>query len=304
MANIDKWLTILRSAGHLPEQDLKRLCQMTTEILLEESNVASVTLPATICGDIHGQFYDLLELFKVAGEVPDTNYVFQGDYVDRGYYSLETVTLLMALKVKYPNKITLLRGNHESRSISTVYGFYDECQQKYGNANAWNYVMKTFDYLCIAAIVGERVLSLHGGLSPDVRTIDQIRTIKRNVEIPSSGAFADIMWSDPDERVEYWGESPRGAGWIFGEKVTTEFMRVNGLDLITRAHQLAQEGYEYMFSEKLVTVWSAPNYCYRCGNSASVLQLDENLDQTFKIFEAVPDDKRKAPEKLQAQYFV
>ncbi len=163
--------------------------------MIEESNIQPVSSPVTVCGDIHGQFYDLLELFRVGGEIPSTSYIFMGDFVDRGYYSLETLTLLMVLKarylkfIRYPDKITLLRGNHESRQITQVYGFYDECITKYGNANVWKNCCTVFDYLTLAAIVDGRVLCVHGGLSPDVRTLDQIRTIQRCQEIPHEGSF-------------------------------------------------------------------------------------------------------------------
>jgi len=166
------------------------------------------------------------------------------------------------LKAKWPDRITLLRGNHESRQITQVYGFYgktgrenadqngfsmthppllDECQTKYGNANAWRYCCRVFDLLTVAALIDDSVLCVHGGLSPEIRTLDHIRTIERNQEIPHKGAFCDLVWSDPEE-VDTWSVSPRGAGWLFGEKVTTDFMERNGLKLICRAHQLVQEG--------------------------------------------------------------
>jgi len=274
---------------------MKQLCDIVVELLLEESNVQPVSSPVTICGDIHGQFYDLKELFSTGGELPEKRYVFMGDFVDRGYYSLETFTFLIALKAKYPDKITLLRGNHESRQITTVYGFYDETQQKYGSANVWKYCCRVFDYLTLAALVDGRVLCVHGGLSPDLKTLDQIRMIPRAQEIPHDGPFCDLMWSDPEE-IETWQISPRGAGWIFGSQVTSEFVQKNRLELICRAHQLVQEGYKYMFRERnLVTVWSAPNYCYRCGNVGSILSLDADLNREFKIFNAVPDSDRVIP---------
>ena len=301
---LDSWVDQLRKCKFLPEPDLKRLCEIVKGLLLEESNVQPVSSPVTVCGDIHGQFYDLLELFRTGGDIPETNYVFMGDFVDRGYYSLETFTLLLALEARYPNKITLLRGNHECRQITQVYGFYDECQQKYGNPNAWKYCTQVFDYLTLAALIDGRILCVHGGLSPDLKTLDQIRTIPRNQEIPHEGAFCDLMWSDPED-IENFQVGPRGAGWLFGSRVTTEFCRINKLELICRAHQLVQEGYKYMFPDKnLVTVWSAPNYCYRCGNVASILELDANLNRQFKIFNAVPDSERVIPPRTSMPYFL
>ena len=169
----------------------------------------------TVCGDIHGQFHDLLELFKIGGQPPETNYLFMGDYVDRGYYSVETVTLLVALKVKYPKRLTILRGNHESRQITQVYGFYDECLRKYGNANVWQQFTELFDYLPLTAVVERQIFCLHGGLSPSIDTLDQIRQLDRKQDVPSEGPICDLLWSDPDDRCG-WGISPRGAGYSFG----------------------------------------------------------------------------------------
>ena len=177
---------------------------------VDESNVQRVDAPVTICGDIHGQFYDLLELFRVGGDCPGRNYLFLGDFVDRGHYSVETFLLLLALKVRHPDRITLIRGNHESRQITQVYGFYDECLRKYGSVNVWKYCTEVFDFLSLSAIVDDSVFCVHGGLSPSINTLDQIRTIDRKQEVPHDGAMCDLMWSDPEE-IAGWGLSPRGA---------------------------------------------------------------------------------------------
>jgi serine/threonine-protein phosphatase 6 catalytic subunit len=288
----------------LEESELESLCSYVKEVLVEESNVQPVCSPVTVCGDIHGQFHDLLKLFETGGDVPETNYVFMGDFVDRGYNSLESFTLLLLLKARWPQCITLLRGNHESRQITQVYGFYDECQRKYGNANAWRWCTDVFDFLALSALIDNRTLCVHGGLSPDVRALDQIRTIDRLCEIPHEGPFCDMMWSDPED-IETWAVSPRGAGWLFGARVAAEFNEINGLELICRAHQLVQEGLKYAFPEKsLVTVWSAPNYCYRCGNVAAILAFDDSGERTVKYFTETPENSTAMAPRASTPYFL
>jgi serine/threonine-protein phosphatase 4 catalytic subunit len=326
---LEEQIERLKRCECLREGEVQALCARAREILVQEPNVGRVNAPVTvrcirrakrilrlphrlthslphslslsdtalyylytqICGDIHGQFHDLIEIFQVGGECPETNYLFLGDFVDRGYNSVETWLLLLALKVRYPHRITLIRGNHESRQITQVYGFYDECLRKYGSANVWHYCTKVFDYLPLSAVIEDRVFAVHGGLSPSIDTLDQIRDIDRKQEVPHDGPMCDLMWSDP-EHVAGWGVSPRGAGYLFGCDVVAQFNELNGLSLIARSHQLVMEGYKSMFRETLVTVWSAPNYCYRCGNVASILELDENLERSFKVFDAAPQQAR------------
>ena len=300
----DKWLEQLKDLKCLSEEELKQLCEKAKEIFIEESNVQNVSAPVIICGDIHGQIYDLIELFKKGGEIPNSRYVFMGDYVDRGYNGVEVLELLLALKVKYPEHITLLRGNHESRQICFAYGFYEEITRKYGNANAWEYFTDLFDYLPLAALVEGKIFCVHGGLSPYISTVDQIRLINRKMEIPREGVFCDLMWSDPDD-IETWIISCRGAGWIYGWKVVDEFTHINGLELICRAHQLVMEGFKYWFQNKnLCTVWSAPNYCYRCGNRASILKLDSDLARTIDYFDFSEKSVNSAPPKTLVPYFL
>ena len=250
-------------------------------------------------GDIHGQFYDLKE-YSVGGDVPDTNYMFMGDFMDCGFYSVETFLLLASCVAPTGSRRS---ANHESRQITQV-GFYDECLRKYGSVNVWRYCTEIFDYLSLSSIIEDKVFCVHGGLSPSINTLDQIRVIDRKQEVPHDGAMCDLMWSDPED-IDGWGLSPRGAGYLFGGDVVAQFNSTNGIDLIARAHQLVMEGYKHMFNDTLVTVWSAPNYCYRCGNVAGILELDEALSKNFKIFEAAPQEVRGVPAKKPApDYFL
>mmetsp|Transcript_37017 Transcript_37017/g.109107 ORF Transcript_37017/g.109107 Transcript_37017/m.109107 type:complete len:175 (+) Transcript_37017:170-694(+) len=162
-SDLDDQIDRLLKCEQLTEAEVKALCEKAKEILAQESNVQPVRCPVTVCGDIHGQFQDLLELFRIGGNCPDTNYLFMGDYVDRGYHSVETASLLVALKVRFPHRITILRGNHESRQITQVYGFYDECLRKYGSADVWKAFTDLFDFLPLTGLVENKVSIGHYG---------------------------------------------------------------------------------------------------------------------------------------------
>lgn len=290
--SIDRVLACLKRGDLPPEPVVSQICILAEELFMREANVQMVPAPVVLCGDIHGQFHDLLELFRVSGGFPDnhTNFLFMGDFVDRGFYSVETLLLILCLKVRYPDRICLIRGNHESRQISAAYGFYDECLRKYGSVSVWRMCCEVFDHMSLGALVGGPggVFCIHGGLSPDVRNIDEISGIDRIQEVPHEGAMCDLLWSDPDESITSdWAVSSRGAGFLFGGGPVERFHHVNNTSLIARAHQLVLNGYNEMFDGKLVTVWSAPNYCYRCGNMAAVLELDENLQRKYVEFDTV-----------------
>ncbi|GIX61927.1 serine/threonine-protein phosphatase PP2A catalytic subunit [Babesia caballi] len=271
----------------ISEQAVIKLCNQAKEILATESNIVPVSAPVTVVGDIHGQLYDLKELFRIGGTAPNTNFLFLGDYVDRGYYSVESVTLILALKVRYKERVFIIRGNHECRQITQVYGFYDECLRKHGNANVWIALTNLFDYLPLGALIDGRIFCPHAGLSPSFDSLDQVRDLNRIQEVPHEGPMCDLLWSDPEERTG-WGLSPRGAGFTFGYDISKAFNRTNGLELIARAHQLIMEGYQWSQDRNVVTIFSAPNYCYRCRNQAAIMEIDERMRFTFLQFDPSP----------------
>ncbi|KAL8781870.1 MAG: hypothetical protein Q9213_005811 [Squamulea squamosa] len=285
---LDGWIESLMNCKQLAENDVQRLCDRVCRPPDPLSVVIEpVKCPVTVCGDIHGQFHDLMELFRIGGPNPDTNYLFMGDYVDRGYYSVETVTLLVALKIRYPQRITILRGNHESRQITQVYGFYDECLRKYGNANVWKFFTDLFDYLPLTALIDNQIFCLHGGLSPSIDTLDNIRALDRIQEVPHEGPMCDLLWSDPDDRCG-WGISPRGAGYTFGQDISEAFNHNNGLTLVARAHQLVMEGYNWSQDRNVVTIFSAFNSTHVPGLESRWCQ--DGLRTTF-YRATIPSDR-------------
>jgi serine/threonine-protein phosphatase PPG1 len=296
--DVDAQIERLYAGEMLTEAQIEIFCARARDILATESNVQSIPPPVSVVGDLHGQFPDLLELFRVGGFPPYTNYLFLGDYVDRGSQSVETISLLVCLKVRYPNRITLLRGNHESRQITQVYGFYAECLRKYSSNRAWIAFTDLFDFLPIAAVVGNQLLCVHGGLSPSLNTLDQLRILNRFTEIPHDGPIADIFWSDPDPDKEGFLVSPRGAGYVFGHDVVLRFLYMNKLDHIARAHQLCMTGYQLLFKDECMsTVWSCPNYCYRFGNVASIMEVSENGERDYNVFTQAPRDVLTTPDE-------
>ena len=216
--------------------------------------------PITVCGDIHGQYPDLLKLFEVGGFPPNTNYIFMGDYVDRGKQSLECICLLLAYKIKYYENFFILRGNHECGSINRIYGFFDECKKRY-NVKLWKNFVDLFNCLPIAASIDDKIFIVHGGLSPELKSVENLNKIMRPTDVPEEGLICDLLWSDPDSGADGWGENDRGVSCTFNEAVLKKFLEKNDLDLICRAHQVVEEGYEFFGNRQLVTVFSAPNYC-------------------------------------------
>ena len=270
----------------LKEEEIKMLIDKSLIIIKEQKMLVELEVPLRVCGDIHGQYYDLLRIFEHCGYPGDKNFLFLGDYVDRGKQSLETICLLLAYKIKYPNKVYLLRGNHESSVTNRIYGFYDECKRRY-NVRLWRNFTELFNYLPVAALIDEKILCMHGGLSPDLRNISSISEISRPTDIPDSGLLCDLLWSDPDKDVLEFDENDRGVSVVFGEKIVNEFNRRNDLDLIIRAHQVVDDGYEFFAQRQLITIFSAPNYCGEFDNSAGIMIIDEALTCSLKVLRPV-----------------
>ncbi|KAI8608330.1 protein phosphatase type 1 [Chytriomyces sp. MP71] len=275
----------------LAEHEVRHLCIQSREVFMSQPALLELEAPIQICGDIHGQYYDLLRLFEYGGFPPAANYLFLGDYVDRGKHSLETICLLLAYKLKYPENFFILRGNHECASINRIYGFYDECKRRY-SIKLWKMFSDCFNCLPIAAIVDEKIFCMHGGLSPDLQSMEQVRRLMRPSDVPDTGILCDLLWSDPSSDVTGWGESDRGVGFLFGADVVEKFLEKHDLDLICRAHQVVEDGYEFFASRQLVTVFSAPNYVGEFDNAAAIMTVTENLTCSFQILKPPAKKKR------------
>ena len=269
-------------------EEIKYLCKKSLEIFMEEPVFLELSSPIIICGDIHGQFRDLLRLFDFGGVPPKKTYLFLGDYVDRGKNSIETISLLLAYKIKYPKNIYLLRGNHECEMINRTYGFFDECKRRY-DIRIWKLFSDCFNWLPISALINERILCMHGGLSPELTNINCLKKIVRPTEVPDKGLLCDLLWSDPEKGVKDWAPNQRGISVLFNEKIIKNTVRDFDIDLICRAHQVVENGYEFFAQRRLVTVFSAPNYCGQFDNAGGFMIVDQDLMCGFKVL--VPEIK-------------
>jgi len=281
-------LDVATTAG-LTYEEIEKLCTKVREIFLDQPVLLELQTPLTICGDIHGQFLDLIRIFDTCKYPPHTNYLFLGDYVDRGLQSIETICLLFAYKIKYPENFFLLRGNHECSYINRDFGFFDECKNMY-DVKLWKMFCNVFNCLPIAAVVDDRIFCVHGGLSPDLVSLDQISSIERPIEVPEDGLLCDLLWSDPSEDTDSWSPNDRGASYIFGSKPLQQFLDDFNFDLVVRAHQAVMNGYEFPFSSNpqgLVTLFSAPNYCNEYMNKGATMQVNEDLLCSFSVLQPI-----------------
>ncbi|CAM9742064.1 unnamed protein product [Heterosigma akashiwo] len=266
----------------LPEEYIMLIARKSREIFLSQPMLLEVGSPLNICGDIHGQYHDLIRLFELGGFPPDSNYLFLGDYVDRAKQSVESITLLLCYKVKYPETMFLLRGNHECASLNRIYG----------DVKLWRVFADCFNCMPVAAIVEDKVFCCHGGLSPELERLANVLDIPRPTDVPDQGLLCDLLWSDPDPFVTGWSNNVAGVSYTFGHDVVEEFLERHDLDLIVRAHQVVEDGYEFQASRRLVTLFSAPNYCGEFDNAGAIMCITEELVCSFRVLRPIGHKKR------------
>ena len=262
----------------LSEREVFTVIDKSFPIIQNEPSMLELEPPLYICGDIHGQFYDLLRVFDILKYPPESKFLFLGDYVDRGKKSLECILLLLCLKIKYPSRIYLLRGNHESADINRTYGFFDECKRKV-SVKIYKKFCNLFNILPFTALVGEKILCMHGGLAYDLKDIEQLKNVKRPTEIPNNGLICDLVWSDPDDYlfVDFGRNNERGISVCFSKSAVEKFNKKNDIDLICRAHQVVEEGFQFFADMKLITIFTAPNYMGEFDNKGGILKVNEDM---------------------------
>mmetsp|Transcript_16975 Transcript_16975/g.32134 ORF Transcript_16975/g.32134 Transcript_16975/m.32134 type:complete len:514 (+) Transcript_16975:137-1678(+) len=241
----------------------------------------------TVCGDTHGQFYDVLNIFQINGYPSATNpYLFNGDFVDRGSFSVEVILTFLLFKMACPECIHLHRGNHETKNMNRIYGFEGEVKAKYDD-KIFELFLEVFCHLPLATVIEDKVFVTHGGIPVQPVTLDEIKKIKRGCEPPESGLMSDLLWSDPHP---FPGKSPskRGVGFSFGPDIAESFLEQNGLKLLVRSHEVKEEGYLVEHGGKTITVFSAPNYCDSMGNKGAFIHFGKDCEPRFTQFSDVP----------------
>ncbi|KAI0433063.1 serine/threonine-protein phosphatase 2B catalytic subunit [Xylaria sp. FL1042] len=285
--------------GRLTDEQALWIIKMGTELLRKEPNLLEMDAPITVCGDVHGQYYDLMKLFEVGGDPAETRYLFLGDYVDRGYFSIECVLYLWSLKIHYPQTLWLLRGNHECRHLTDYFTFKLECKHKYSEA-IYEACMESFCSLPLAAVMNKQFLCIHGGLSPELHTLDDLRNIDRFREPPTQGLMCDILWADPledfgqEKTNEYFMHNHvRGCSYFFSYHAACNFLEKNNLLSIIRAHEAQDAGYRMYRKTRttgfpsVMTIFSAPNYLDVYNNKAAVLKYENNV-MNIRQFNCTP----------------
>ena len=269
------------------------LVNRVSSICLRESSLLFLKGTFLIVGDIHGSFESLVRIFNKFDYPPKTSYIFLGDYVDRGKNSCEVLILLYILKVLFPNNIYLIRGNHETESMTANNGFKKECLSKY-TESVYKSFIKSFNFLSIAAVLNKKVFCVHGGISPHIKSLHDLISIKKPINEPFNEMLSDIFWSDPCDSIENYGESYRTIGKLFGYKAATEFLDKLGLMLIIRSHEMCEYGYEYPFDDrgKVLTVFSSIGYCGN-ENSGAVVTMNGSCIKIDELLSFTKEQKSK-----------
>lgn len=286
--NLETLKAHLFEEGRVDDATAIKIMNECATVFKSESNLLKIDAPAIICGDIHGQFYDLLKIFEIGGSVEDTRYLFLGDYVDRGSFSIEVVLYLWALKLMYPDRMFLLRGNHECRHLTEHFSFKKECQVKYSEA-VYNACMESFDCLPLAAVLNKQLFCVHGGISPDIKTLEDVEKIDRFMEPPVSGPMCDLLWSDPEpdfdtkkSTKDFKANTVRGCSYSYSYKACSDFIARNNLICIVRAHEVKEAGHfmakkhEVTNFPVLITIFSAPNYCDAYQNHGAIIKYEKD----------------------------
>ncbi|KAL2793102.1 putative serine/threonine protein phosphatase PP1 [Aspergillus keveii] len=276
----------------LEPAEISAICSAASNVLLAEPSLLEITAPVTIVGDIHGQYTDLLRVFDRCGFPDTTHYLFLGNYVSKGRNSLETILLLLCYKIKYPQTFFLLRGNHECASITRMSLFYSECKYRC-KVNVWRTFRTVKNSFPIAATVSGKFFCVHGGLSPSLTSLDDIRAIARPTDVSDTGLLTDLLWSDPADVDEDWTENDRAVSYYFNKRVTRSFLQHTGLAIICRGHTVVDEGYKFDFDNTLVTIFSAPKHHDDLNNSGAVMNISADLSYSFETFEALDPYTRR-----------
>ncbi|XP_047061039.1 serine/threonine-protein phosphatase BSL2 homolog [Lolium rigidum] len=295
------WKPPVRRQFFLDCNEIADLCDSAERIFSSEPSVLQLKAPIKIFGDLHGQFGDLMRLFdeygapSTAGDIAYIDYLFLGDYVDRGQHSLETMSLLLALKVEYPQNVHLIRGNHEAADINALFGFRIECIERMGERDGiwtWHRMNRLFNWLPLAALIEKKIICMHGGIGRSINHVEQIENLQRPITMEAgSVVLMDLLWSDPTENDSVEGLRPnaRGPGLVtFGPDRVMEFCNNNDLQLIVRAHECVMDGFERFAQGHLITLFSATNYCGTANNAGAILVLGRDLVVVPKLIHPLP----------------
>nr|KJB22561.1 hypothetical protein B456_004G054500 [Gossypium raimondii] len=295
------WKAPVNRRFFLDSYEVGELCYAAEQLFMQEPTVLQLKAPVKVFGDLHGQFGDLMRLFdeygfpSTAGDITYIDYLFLGDYVDRGQHSLETITLLLALKIEYPENVHLIRGNHEAADINALFGFRIECIERMGENDgiwAWTRFNQLFNYLPLAALIEKKIICMHGGIGRSIHSVEQIEKLERPITMDAGSIILmDLLWSDPTENDSIEGLRPnaRGPGLVtFGPDRVTDFCKKNKLQLIIRAHECVMDGFERFAQGQLITLFSATNYCGTANNAGAILVVGRGLVIVPKLIHPLP----------------